>query len=121
MVDLLRDGFDVVLGDVFALEFFVGEFDVDFVGEVGDDELFFGESEVLGGVVEEGILVADDFAVEGVDDGVGLVEEDEVVADFLVQLLYVYACLPSMLRSSSTASLICLARLSSLVSALCSM
>lgn len=83
MVDLLRDGFDVVLGDVFALEFFVGEFDVDFVGEVGDDELFFGESEVLGGVGEEGVLVADDFAVEGVDDGVGLVEEAVDAADLL--------------------------------------
>lgn len=82
-IDLLGQREDVVGSDVLLLNFLLGQVDVDAGGEVFDVEVFGLKSEVLDGVVEEGLFVADDLAVVGVDDWVALVEEAVDAADLV--------------------------------------
>ena len=66
-----------------TVDFFGGDFHVDLICEIFDIEGVLIESKVFGGGGHEGLLVSDDFAIEGVNDGIGLFEESVDSADLL--------------------------------------
>lgn len=72
-----------MFADVLFIDFLCGDFHVDLIGEVLNDEWVFIKTEVFRCCSHECLFVADYFPVEGVDDGIGLFEEAVDSADLL--------------------------------------
>lgn len=66
-----------------TIDFFSGDFHVDLIGEIFDIEGVLIESKVFGSRCHEGLLVSDDLAIKGVNNGIGLFEESVDSADLL--------------------------------------
>ncbi len=81
--DFLLEGLDVVFGNVFSVDFFSCNFHVGLIGEIFHIERVFIQPEVFGSGSHESFLVTDDFAIKGVNDGIGLFEKTVDPADLL--------------------------------------
>ena len=86
-INFLRQGFNIVAMDVFLVKFFLSQFDIDFIGECRDIDVFGLQAKVFDCIVDESIFVADDLAVVGVDDRVRFGKEPIYSAD-LVQVIF---------------------------------
>jgi hypothetical protein len=73
--DFFLQGFDVVFGNVFTFDLLGGNFHIDLVGEVFDIKGVLIKAKVFSSGCHEGLFVSNNFAIEGVNDGIGLFEE----------------------------------------------
>ena len=69
------------------VELFFCQFHVDSVGKLADVQVLRLKSEVFDSVIDEGVLIADDLAMVGVDDGVRFSEKPVYPADLVKVLI----------------------------------